>query len=63
VTVSQGDRDALGITEGDRVDLAKAYLAACAESTGVGKIASFDRTIDRVDTIERTEPTEPPPGS
>jgi predicted nucleic acid-binding protein len=32
---------------------------ACAESTGVNKIASFDRSIDRVGTVERVEP----PGS
>ena len=40
----------------DRIDFAEAYLVACAESTGVGKVASFDRSIDRVDTIERIEP-------
>ena len=34
----------------------EAYLVACAESTRVGKVASFDRSIDRVDTIERIEP-------
>lgn len=44
------------VYETDRVDFAEAYLVACAESTGVGKVASFDRSIDRVDTIERIEP-------
>jgi predicted nucleic acid-binding protein len=44
------------VYETDRIDFAEAYLVACAESTGVGKIASFDRSIDRVDTIERIEP-------
>ena len=44
------------VYETDRVDFAEAYLVACAESTGVGKIASFDRSIDRIDTIERIEP-------
>jgi predicted nucleic acid-binding protein len=47
---------AVEVYETDRVDFAEAYLVACAESTGVGRIASFDRTIDRVDTIERIEP-------
>ena len=47
---------AVEVYETDRIDFAEAYLVACAESTGVGKIASFDRSIDRVDTIERIEP-------
>ena len=44
------------VYETDGVDFAEAYLVACAESTGVGKVASFDRSIDRIDTIERIEP-------
>ncbi len=44
------------VYETDRIDFAEAYLVACAESTGVGKVASFDRSLDRVDTIERIEP-------
>jgi predicted nucleic acid-binding protein len=47
---------AIEVCDANRIDFAEAYLVACAESTGVGKIASFDRSIDRVDTIERTEP-------
>lgn len=47
---------AVEVYETDRVDFAEAYLVACAESTGIGKVASFDRSIDRVDTIERVEP-------
>ena len=47
---------AIEVYETDRIDFADAYLVACAESTGIGKIASFDRSIDRVDTIERIEP-------
>ena len=47
---------AVEVYETDRVDFAEAYLVACAESTGVGRIVSFDRSIDRVDTIERIEP-------
>ena len=40
-----------------RLDFADAYLVASAESTGVGVVASFDRSIDRVGTIRRDEPT------
>ena len=47
---------AIEVYETDRIDFAEAHLVACAESTGVGKVASFDRSIDRVDTIERIEP-------
>ncbi len=47
---------ALEVYETDRFDFAEAYLVACAESTEVGRVASFDRTIDRVDTVERVEP-------
>ena len=41
--------------EDRRLDFAEAYLAAVAELTGVDRVASFDRTLDRVDTIERIE--------
>lgn len=47
---------AIEVFEVDRLDFAEAYLVACAESTGVGRVASFDRAIDRVATIERLEP-------
>ena len=47
---------AVEVYETDRIDFAEAYLVACAESTDVGSIASFDRSIDRVDTVERVEP-------
>jgi predicted nucleic acid-binding protein len=47
---------AIEVYETDRLDFAEAYLVACAEGTGVRKVASFDRSIDRVDTIERLEP-------
>ncbi len=46
----------LEVYELDRIDFAEAYLVACAESSGVNRIASFDRSIDRVGTIERVEP-------
>jgi predicted nucleic-acid-binding protein len=36
---------ALEAYELDRLDFAEAYLLACAEATGVGKILSFDRSI------------------
>jgi len=44
------------VYETDRIDFAEAYLIACAESIGINTIASFDRSIDRVDTVERIEP-------
>lgn len=44
------------VYEIDRLDFAEAYLVACAESTGVGRVASFDRAIDRVATVERLGP-------
>jgi predicted nucleic-acid-binding protein len=46
---------AVEVYESDRIDFAEAYLVACAESTGVNKVASFDRSIDRVATVERVE--------
>ena len=44
------------VYESDRIDFAEAYLVACAESTQVGTIASFDRSLDRISTIDRVEP-------
>lgn len=44
------------VYEHDRLDFAEAYFVACAERTGVARVASFDRSIDRVDTVERVEP-------
>lgn len=44
----------------DRLDIAEAYLVACAESTGVGSVASFGKAIDRVTTVERIEPPKLP---
>ena len=48
---------ALEIYEQYRIHFAESYLAACAELSGVGVVASFDRDIDRVTTISRLEPT------
>jgi predicted nucleic-acid-binding protein len=39
-----------------RIDFADAYAAAQAELGGVGRVASFDRSLDRVESIERIEP-------
>ena len=47
---------AVEIYETDRLDFAEAYLVASAETTEVGRVASFDRAIDRIDTVERVEP-------
>lgn len=47
---------AVEVYELDRIDFAEAYLVASAESTGVLRIASFDRSIDRVSTVKRVEP-------
>ncbi len=47
---------ALEIYEQHRIHFAESYLAACAEVSGVGVVASFDRDIDRVPTVRRLEP-------
>jgi predicted nucleic-acid-binding protein len=47
---------ALEVYEFDRLDFAEASLVAGAERAGVGAVASFDRSIDRVRTVERIEP-------
>lgn len=47
---------AIEVFETDRIDFAEAYLVANAESSGVNAIVSFDKSIDRVTTIQRIEP-------
>jgi predicted nucleic-acid-binding protein len=47
---------AVEVYETDRIDFAEAYLVACAESTGINRVASFDTSIDRVGTVVRVEP-------
>jgi predicted nucleic acid-binding protein len=47
---------ALEVYELERIDFAESYLVASAEASGVGAIASFDRSIDRVSTAQRIEP-------
>jgi predicted nucleic acid-binding protein len=46
----------LEVYETHRVDYAEAYLVASAEASGVDRIVSFDRSIDRVPTVSRIEP-------
>lgn len=47
---------ALELYEAVRLDFAEAYLAALAGLSDVKRITSFDRQIDRVETIKRVEP-------
>jgi predicted nucleic-acid-binding protein len=47
---------AIEVYEVDRLDFAEAYLVACAERTGVGVVASFDKAVDRVTTVRRVTP-------
>ncbi len=46
----------LEVYEVERLDFAEAYLVAQAEATGVCQVLSFDRSIDRVNTVARVEP-------
>jgi predicted nucleic acid-binding protein len=46
---------AIELYETRRVHFAEAYLAAAAEH-GDGLIASFDRDLDRIDSVTRIEP-------
>lgn len=47
---------AIEVYEIDRLDFAEAYLVASAESTRMNRVVSFDRSIDRISTVERVEP-------
>jgi predicted nucleic acid-binding protein len=47
---------ALDLFEAGRLDFAEAYLVALAETSRVEAIASFDRSLDRVETVTRVEP-------
>ena len=51
---------AVEVYELDRLDFAEAYLIASAGQSGVGVVASFDRSIDRVQTVTRFEPPGAP---
>jgi predicted nucleic-acid-binding protein len=59
-SIVAGDHDlllrAVEIYEVIRLDFAEAYLVALAELTDVKQVASFDRQIDRVKSIQRVEP-------
>jgi predicted nucleic acid-binding protein len=46
----------LEVYEMHGVDFAEAYLVASVEASGVDKIVSFDRSIERVPTVSRIEP-------
>lgn len=58
VVVDDHDRllRTIEIYERARIQFADAYLAASAELAGPPVVASFDRALDRVATIERVEP-------
>lgn len=47
---------AVEIYDVNGLDFAEAYLIASAERSGIGVVASFDRSIDRVATVRREEP-------
>ena len=47
---------ALELYERESLDFVTAYLAAGAERSGVGAVASFYRSLDRVESVERVEP-------
>lgn len=47
---------AVELYETARIGFVEAYLVACAETTGVGRIVSFDESIDRSATVNRIEP-------
>lgn len=42
--------------EVERLDFAEATLVARAEASAVRAIASFDRALDRIHTVDRIEP-------
>jgi predicted nucleic-acid-binding protein len=47
---------AVEIYEIDRLDFAEAYLVAAAEVSGVGVVASFDKSVSRVGTVRHVIP-------
>lgn len=47
---------AADVYEHTKIHFSEAYLVAAAELTGARRIASFDRDLDRVTTVERIEP-------
>jgi predicted nucleic-acid-binding protein len=59
-TVEVADREvllrALEVYDVDGLDFAEAYLLARTEAGDATEILSFDRSIDRIDTVSRREP-------
>jgi len=47
---------AFEVYELERLDFVEAYLVAQAEATGVNEVLSFDRSIDRLNSVTRREP-------
>jgi predicted nucleic-acid-binding protein len=47
---------AVEVYENDRLDFAEAYLVAAAERSGVRAVASFDKTVRRVTSVELIQP-------
>ncbi len=43
----------LEVLEQEHIGFADAYLVANAEVTGVGEVASFDKSIDRIRSVRR----------
>ncbi|MGO9455623.1 MAG: PIN domain-containing protein [Acidimicrobiales bacterium] len=50
---------AVELYEVDHLDFGEAYLVACAESTEIRCVASFDQALDRIDAVQRVEPPRP----
>ncbi len=46
---------AIELYEFERLDFPEAYLAAVAEASG-SAVASFDRSLDRIESVTRVEP-------
>jgi predicted nucleic-acid-binding protein len=47
---------AIEVYETDQLDFPEAYFVASAETAGVNRVTSFDRSTDRIKTIERVDP-------
>ncbi len=47
---------AIEFYEAERLDFADAYVCAAAEIWGIGVVASFDRRIDKISSVQRLEP-------
>ncbi len=46
----------LEVYDADGIDFTEAHLVACAETAGLGVIASFDGSLDRVTSVVRLVP-------